>query len=452
MTAAARKTFAIVLAAATGVVVTCVVYNPGVMSGDSLGSYREATSSFVAGASQAPLLPFLWRQVLRVAPGPLGLLVFQNLIFWTGLALIACACRIGAVGAALAVLSIGFFPTVFALLGTLWKDVMLAAALTLFVGVALAAAKRSSKRLLALSAVPLWVGMSMRSNALPAAVPLVAWLVVLWAESSSRPLPRRRRLVALALAGALGVYAVSRLTSSLVVIPGSSTSAAFRWSLSSSLTHDLAGLASDTGDQRFPDYVWRRAPDLTLMGLRAVYSVEDVNRLVYGPRWSADNVWFTRSSDEFLELVRVWAGAVVAHPGAYLSRRLAVILSILQVRDVFYPFHTGIQPNNMGLKFEPSPLYVNVTSWIYKTRGLFFRGWAFALVAVVLVAAGLRRHCWSAAAVCASGLLYVSTYSVITTGSDFRYVWWLVVATLLGLFLIAFDRDRPVIVPPVQER
>src|SRR5262245_58585698 len=124
MTGGCKRIILIFLAAAFGVVVTCSVFYPGVMSPDSVGSYRDATTNVINGSSQVPILAFLWKYILKVIPSPFGPLLFQNLIFWSGLALVVSACRLSARGSVLVVLGVGFFPTVFALLGVLWKDIL----------------------------------------------------------------------------------------------------------------------------------------------------------------------------------------------------------------------------------------------------------------------------------------------------------------------------------------
>jgi len=164
--------------------------------------------------------------------------------------------------------------------------------------------------------------------------------------------------------------------------------------------------------------------------------------LIYNPAWGA-KAFLTTDRAEFLDLVRVWASAVAAHPGAYLRRRADALAASLQVRGVYYPFHTGIDPNDLGLTFVRRPVYERVTSWLYETRGVFFRGWLFGCIAILGVAAGVKLRRWSAVAVWASGLLYVAPYVVITTGSDFRYIWWLIVATLIGALLLGCDREGP---------
>ena len=70
------------------------------------------------------------------------------------------------------------------------------------------------------------------------------------------------------------------------------------------------------------------------------------------------------------------------------------------------------------------------------------RARALIYTACGLTIAATKRRYWSAAALGSSGLLYVAPILVITTGADFRYLWWLVVATLLGLFLYLCPPER----------
>ena len=144
---------------------------------------------------------------------------------------------------------------------------------------------------------------------------------------------------------------------------------------------------------------------MTVDVIRAAYDPADVNLLIYNGAWSScrsgemcSSAFLTKDRAEFFELLRLWASAIAAHPGAYLGRRADALASSLQVRGVHYPFHTGIDPNDLNLEFAPGPVYERVTSWLYETRGLFFRGWLFACIAIVIVAIGVRLRRWSAVA------------------------------------------------------
>jgi hypothetical protein len=180
---------------------------------------------------------------------------------------------------------------------------------------------------------------------------------------------------------------------------------------------------------------------MSIGSLRQIYDTADANPFFYNGPWP-NSALITHNAADFVELIEVWGRAVVVHPGAYLRHRAEVLSTIFQTRGVYYPFHTGIDPNELGLTFPERPLYRRVTTWLYDTRGVFFRGWLFAVVAALLVVFGVWRRRWATVAVCSSGLLYASSYAVITSGSDFRYIWWLVVATLIGSVMPGAARGR----------
>ncbi len=428
------KAAVVLVAGVAGVVVTCGVYYPGVMSSDSLSAYRQALSGTIEGSTKTPMLAFLWMWILEVIPSPAGPLLFQNLLFWTGLMMIAAVCRVGTVTSVLAVLGIGLFPTVFALLGTLWSDVLLAVALTLFVGLVLTGVTQRSRGVLLFSIVPLFCGLSARPNALLAVMPLTAWLVVSWLGLEGRRIRVRQLVTCVALLLAV-LIAAGMLFERAVITIGSGASAR---ALQFSFLHDLAGMAVQTGDLRLPARVYRAVPGLNLKVIRELYDPADVNRLIYSGRWEP-SAFLTTDNAEFLELIRIWGRAVRAHPGAYLRRRAEAVSAGFQVRGVYYPFHTGIDPNDLGLRFVRGPVYEGITRWLLNYNGVFFRGWSFAVVASLVVAVGAKLRRWSAVAVCTSGLLYVMPMAVITTGADFRYIWWLVVSTLIGFLLFVGD-------------
>jgi len=425
------------IAAAAGVAIVCATYNPGLMSSDSLYLYRQALSSAIEPDGKPPMTAFLWMWLVRLTPNPLILLLFQNVVFWTGLAGVAWACGLRAHRSVVAILGIGLFPTVFAHLGTLWIDVMTAVMLTLFTGMALVGQRRRSRAILAASLLPLWCGMTARLNAVPAIIPLVVWFVVLWWNTKPRAASRGR--VAAAPAALLLVFAVASQVFNRAVVDGPSGAASR--SLQFAMLHDLAGIAVQTGDLRLPPYVHRIPPSLSLDMVRAAYDPADVNRLVYNPQWSSSKL-ISRESADFRELVDVWAGAIIAHPVAYLHRRADAFASILQIRGVFYPYHDGIDPNDLGLAFHRGPPYERLMAFLRATKGVFFRGWCFGLVAVGVVVLAVRRRQWSTVAVTSSGLCYVAPYVIITTGADFRYIWWMVVATLLGVVMLTSGSAR----------
>lgn len=426
------RSVAVTAAAAVGFLLTCAVFHPAVMSSDSLYMYREAVTGVIEAGGKPPLAAYLWMWVLKIERSPFSLMVFQNLIFWIGLALLVAGCAIGPIRSAVAVLAIGLWPPVFALLGALWTDVLLGASLMLVVGLAAVGARRRSRLMLGMAFVPLWCALAMRLNALPAVLPLTAWLIVLWHNVGARRSPGVRATIVTSMLVIGGFMLSLRVFNRVVTEPGPNPA---RRSLQFALLHDLAGIAAATGDMRFPSRVRRSVPDLDISEIRRLYHPADVTRLVYDNKQDA-SAFVTTDPAEFNELVRVWAGAISAHPGAYLRRRADALAAVLQIPEVFYPFHVGIDANNLGVEFAPRPLYDRALHWLRVTSGVTFRGWVYCLVGLMIVIAGVRRGRWGSVAVGVSGLLYVAPYTVISTGADFRFIWWQVVSTLLAGFML----------------
>ena len=85
---ARARALAVTLASLAGIAVIAWIYFPAFMSPDSLGMYREAMAGVIHGDRKMPLTAFLWSGIVRIDPSPVLLLVFQNAIFWSGLALV----------------------------------------------------------------------------------------------------------------------------------------------------------------------------------------------------------------------------------------------------------------------------------------------------------------------------------------------------------------------------
>jgi hypothetical protein len=277
-----------------------------------------------------------------------------------------------------------------------------------------------------------------RANAFPAILPIASLTCASFvtATGAGRTL-RAWTYLWLGAALALLLLAVSSLidrtiaTSPSTGMPGTS--------LQASLIHDLAGVSVYSGEVLFPSYILKTRPEITLERLGEHYRPEDLAQLISRRYWQ-EHHFYARDGEEFADLCRVWWRAVTQHPLAYLRHRAGVIETMFQLRGgVYYPFDTGIAANDLGLEFPHRPVYVSVISLLERVTGVFFRSWIFLIVALAIVFWGSRQRAWASVAVCISGVVYVLPYAVISSGSDFRYVWWLIVATLLGCMLLISD-------------
>src|SRR5713226_937585 len=163
-------------AALLGIALTVACFYPGYMSPDSVEQLAQARSGIFTDWHPA-MMSFLWRFADKLFPGPFGMLLLNNLLFWPGVATICYRCLGQA--AAPVTIALGLFPAVFGLLSTVWKDVAFGASMVLAVALLLDAQIARSKSALILSSLPILYALSVRHNSGPGLLPLMlygAWV------------------------------------------------------------------------------------------------------------------------------------------------------------------------------------------------------------------------------------------------------------------------------------
>jgi len=411
------------VAATVGAAAIVCIFQPGYMSADSLHQLRHARAGQYL-SYYAPVMGWIWGLLDRVAPGPFGMLVLQNAIFWSGLALIASV-AIRSAWAPAAVLAIGFYPSVLAELGTVWKDVHLCAALVLSTGLLLLAVRRRDARVLAMALVALWYANAMRANALPAILPL-AILSGLVLVDLIRPGARAW----------IGIFAGLLLTVAVVLVTWVADNVMLRAipgpPFQAPLVHDLVAISVATGHNQVPLFMFPPGGPLTPERAAAAYLPETLDPLFFGSNP------FRQTSDpaELAALKRRWFEAIRDHPRAYLAHRMRLFGTLLGIGQpgVWYPYHAQIDSNELGITMRRSTLNLRVMELLDSVRNqVFFRAWIhLAICAGLLVGCLAFRRSSFAAALAASAILYALPYSMIAPAPDFRYLWWPVVATLLA--------------------
>jgi hypothetical protein len=422
-----------------GLLTTVVVFAPGYMSPDSVDQLAQGRSG-IYGDWHPPVMSWLWGRLDRVVPGPLGMLVFHNLLFWSGLGLWVAlvAPRWNFIVKCLLLLVIGFFPPIFLLLSTIWKDVGLAAAFLLAAALLLYAERRRSLASLVLSLPALWYGVAARHNAAIAALPLTIYAgfigFALLAPRPARTYGRRTAAIVISGFGLLMLMLVlngivsSHLTRNRTTFP-----------IQQILVHDVVAISIGAKTVLLPDYLKSGSQQLSVGDLEKIYTPDGVVSL-----FCCDNtvtrVKLTKDPARITSLERVWADAVLSHLGIYVAHRLRVFESQFGIgrSSVCYPYHRGIAPNNLGISYQEKPVASEIFARINKVQdGLLFRGWLYVAVnAILLLGAVLGKsrlalNRSAILAVSASGLLYGVGYLVTSTSCDFRMAYWIVVAALV---------------------
>lgn len=439
----------LVAGCALGLVLTILVFYPGFMSSDSLDQYSEALSGQYQDAHPAAMA-FLWSLVSRIHPGPFPMLIFQAVTFWAGLFLWGLyLIRNGSLGFGAAIPLVGFLPPVFGLLGIIWKDEQMASSFVLATSL-LAWSRapsdgkfgRKQAAALTLSLAALLYGSLVRHNSIAAWVSLLPGYA-LALEASMPRFPRRwlgRAGLSVAL-GALLLLAEPALNRSLHVK---------RTHLGQYIElYDLAGIYAFGGTPDFPSYI-SGDPHFSLQKVRQAYHSYSLSPLFWNRSPKTGSFDVTEDPDKLSALNRAWISSSLKNPGPLLRHKLTLFSTLIGLHPDRDTLVWGIDPHNdLRLSAEPSSFSVSVHDLIVSLTGtgffapamwLYFSagGWVFAYL--------LRRRDPTRQAIMApclallaSATLYTLSYTAALPAIDFRYVYWSVIATAIGLVLLASE-------------
>jgi hypothetical protein len=428
---------ACVATVACGIVATAAIFHPGTMSVDALLQLEEARKG-VFFDWHPPVMSWVLGRLDVLLPGPFGLLLLHNVMFWSGLGLMVYLRDLPAGWSSGLILGIGSLPPILSALGTLWKDVGMASALLLAAGLLRYADRRSSGTALALGLACLAYGFAIRHNAALAAYPLALWAGAILVARVAGPAGgrlRRSLVVGHVLFAAMGlvVLTVDEMLIGKHLFPSQQI-----------LIHDLTALSVRTGTVYVPDTLVERGGPITLPALACLYTPESAVAVFHARRGEcALQLRKITSGRRMVQIGLAWARAVPRHPGAYAAHRLSVWREMLALgRDrVCYPLQSGTDPNTLGLQFRPTPLFepVQRISRFAADETPLFRPWIYLVATLVWLTAALtvaRAETLAAAVVGSSALLYALGYVVTGTTCDFRMLWWpIVAATVLPLLL-----------------
>ncbi len=423
---------------ASGFALTLWAFYPGLMTPDSIDQWAQGRAwSF--NDVHPPLMSALWGLFDRAWAGPAPMLVFHNLLFWGGAALFWRATRDAAPRLSLAFAALGFTPQVWATLSTIWKDVGLGAALFL-ASALLYGAGRHGWRWGVFAACPLlFYGYGARLNAAPAVLPLALWSA--YVACLQFPKLRARAAAFKLLPVVLGLAYFALLTLAVFAATRALTKGQTIYPYQQILLHDLAAVSKEEGRPLFPAYV-TASENFSHEKVSENYSDEWVNTLIYG---SPPLLPYTGSPEQVASLRAAWWDAIRGHKLAYLKHRWAVYrkLTGFGTEIVYKSFNPATGLNNPPqFRRQPNALTRALTSYFFFfSNSVFFRGfvWILACAALTYFALrlGLGGDLGPSFALASSGLLYALAYFFVTPSSEFRYLWWTMLAGASAATLFA---------------
>jgi hypothetical protein len=416
----------IVAIAAAGFGLTLFIFYPGIMTYDAMYVYRAIAEGRV-GDWQSPLMTALWAMVDPIAPGSASMFMLITALYWMAFGVLALTLRKRCFGAAMLLLAVALLSPAFALLGSIWRDVLFANIWLLAGALAFAAQGRTrafASLLQGSGLALLMLGLLLRPNALFAAPILGAYML------SPHRMPWRR-LALLYVPAILGLYGLVQL------VYYGAFDAMRQNPLHSLIVFDLGGISHFSQRNVFP-VEW--TPEESRLLMQECYdpSLWDV----YWTRQPCSFVMARLERDKVFgspALVAAWRSAIFEHPLAYLRHRLAFTTTFLFGENLTMWTQQLDDPTQAVLT-ENAP-YVAFRSWhdFLKPTPLLKTGaWLFVCAAALVLMWPRRDEAaaWFAIALCASAIIYTLTFVVFGVASDFRYALWTVMAGSVSAVLL----------------
>lgn len=404
---------------------TLELFHPGIMNYDARYVYLDGRKGFY-GDWQSPVMTWLWTIIDPLAPGSASMFLLIATLYWLGIAILATALARRSPMAGIALPLIALTPPLLALVGVIWRDVLMAACWLLAAAMVFAGTDGSKRpvfvQVVACALVVL--GVLFRPNAIAAAPLLMTY--VLW--------PRQFSLKRTALAFVplmIGLYAVVQLVYYGVL------DARRQSPLHSIAVFDLGGITYFSGQNAFP-VSW------------SATQMEDLRGRCYDPSlwniyWNGECKFVMVKIEDKQAifgtpaLSRAWLDAVLTHPLAYARHRLTYFTTFLSgahlamwTADIDNPPRTVFEDRPAFVTFkelhdllQPTPLF-RIVTWFGACLLLCVVGW--------------RRRTNPDGAfilgVCGSATLYILSYLPLGVASEYRYAYWAVLAAAAGLMVM----------------
>lgn len=418
-----------VITALLGFAAVCAICWPGFMSPDSVEQLVQAREHNYAD-DHPPIMAMIWSIVDRILPGPAGMLVLINALYWAGLLVTFRYWPLPRRARLFVFTLVAAFPPLLVNLGVIWKDILMQGALVSLLGCYLRYRRTRGFFAPLLALVFATLAIAARHNAAAAVWPLLALLVSAHPRWKP-PLSRWKH--------ALGALSISLL---LVVALQQGVTRTLRpyvrqthaWQ--GSLLFDLAGMSVQTGKLLFEPSLGVLREGTTIELMKERYNPRHPGSLFY----DRDPVIKLTTDPEGRQAVaQNWLRAVREHPGAYLKSRWRIYRNLLGLTSTKpgYMVFAEIVPNPYEYALSASPVRDRVVSafgWLLSK--LLFRVWlyVFGCLLLLLVSAAAAWSGGSALALglSASGIGYHLTFALLVASDDYRYSLWTVTCAVLS--------------------
>lgn len=412
------------------------LFYPGSLSVDSYDQLNQAvTNSY--NDWHPPVMAWVWRQLLWIKAGPQPMLLLHLGMFWGGLYLVWYSLVKQKCWTYSLVPLIGFMPPVIAMVGVIWKDIGLGAAVLLINGILLN--KCSSKLrqgifLVALLVYATWV----RHNSIGLTFFFILSLPFYfsWGESLNP-----RQLWCLRVLTGMGLVAF--ILFSRWVFEEAFLSVQRSHVGIYNLLLDLANIENEAKADLIPNAF--KTQNYTKEKVLQYLYDRDPSQLIFIVD-SPFQVSFNDSENRKLKIV--WAQSVMKYFSVYLKYRWLQYKSLIRVGFSQCRANHYLMPEEFGggiswMKSWREFLETKTTDWAESTP--LFSGWFYLVLAGLglLLSVVMKSEYQLLARLCfLSTLFYSATYFVGSVSCDFRYVWPTTLTSTLGMILLVSRPPR----------
>jgi hypothetical protein len=410
---------------------TLDMYHPGLMTHDSVLQMGNAVTGLYDDG-HPPLMSFVWHLANKIYFGPMGMLVLQNCIFWTGLFFLGRTLFKKVKHRIYFSLCFAFFPPIFSQLGTIWSDVALST--TLFLTSVVILKVHSFKRRWAWPLtlfILLFYAEGVRHNSAPAVIIFCFWIGIIFFRK------RPHRLLKAAGFGILAfgiLFILNSLISAYLVEDRK------QYAFQDVAVFDLAALSISRNELILPSFL-KNDKSITFEKIKTFFRPEGVG--VY--YWDTRLIPWTTDVKNIHELTRLWVTTIVENPVAYLKHRARYfeILTGLKGNVELSTVNDYLEPNPYGIYFRSNWIWRGYFDFVRQFRNSFlFRGYTYLILTffVMISSACVRPFARDPFLIALSGLAYETGYFFFGPSSEFRYLYWSVLASLLAAVLLAHRR------------
>lgn len=428
-----------IVATLLGITLTCLAFFPGWASSDSLQQYLTATGRLRLDDVHPPLMAGLWWVTDALWAGSGGLFLLFVSAWWSGLVATTWALFERPWQRWCAALAVGFWPAAFLLLGHVWKDVGMVAALLVAVAAILRWHGGGGRTCRVLAFVMLLLACGFRHNGVFAAWPLLVWLCWPRADAARRWLVRGGALLALSLVLAATPAGIARVSGAA---RGDAWTVVALW--------DIGAISVAQDRMLMPASLVM--PDLTVAELRAGY-LPYANPPIFGSGKLLLSLFVPYTDAQRAAVREAWWSAVRAFPRDYLAHRAALARYLLLGYDATLPYQLVYVPEQLAdidttprlAPLLPTDAAARAARTLWTTP--LFAGGLYLALAVLAAIGALRRsrraQRGAVFALAASAWSNAVPLALIAGSAEFRYLLWSVLAALLGVLAAWLPRTPP---------